>query len=270
MPKTRVNGLDLFHELDPGTGVPVVLISGLTSDHTAWLPQLPDLRTAGYRCLAFDNRDVGQTSQSDAPYPISTMAADTAALMDALGLGAAHVVGASMGGMIAQELAVAHPDRVLSLTLVCTMARSDTPLKAIASAWSQLRPPLSPQELLTTIAPSLFTYRFFERPEPLQSVMDMVRDNPYPQSPEGFRRQCAAIGGHDCATRLGALKVPTHVLVGAEDVLTPPRYSHELAGLIPGATLSVLPAAGHCFFWECIPEFNAAVIGFLDRQHVAV
>jgi pimeloyl-ACP methyl ester carboxylesterase len=143
------------------------------------------------------------------------------------------------------------------------MAATDAPLAAICRAWSQLRPPLSPEELLVTIGPWLFTYRFYERPEPLEGVLQLVRGNPFPQSPAGYQRQCAAILGHDAAVRLGALRVPTHVIVGTEDVLTPPRYSRELAELIPDARLTEIPAAGHGFFWECVPQFNEALIGFL-------
>jgi pimeloyl-ACP methyl ester carboxylesterase len=265
MPKIRTNGLEMYYELDE-TGTPVVLISGLTGDHTAWAPQLPDLRAAGYRCLQFDNRDVGQTRESPTGYTIREFAADTVGLMDALDVPSAHIIGASMGGMIAQEIGLNYPGRVLSLTLVCTMASTAGPLADILRAWKAARPPASPAQFTLTISPWLFTYRFYEQPEPMQGLLQMVRDNPFPQTPAGFARQCDAILSHDAAGRLGSVRAPTHVIVGTEDTLTPRRYSHALAALIPGARLTEIGAAGHGVFWEKVPEFNLAVTGFLNEQ----
>ena len=267
MPKIRSNGLQMYYELDE-TGTPVVLVSGLTLDHLAWAPQVPDLRAAGYRCLQFDNRDVGQTDQSPTAYTIRQFAADTIGLMDALDVPSAHIVGASMGGMIAQEIGLNYPARVLSLTLVCTVAATDAALGDIVRAWQVLRPPASPEQFTLTISPWLFTSRFYERPEAMQGLLQMVRDNPYPQTATAFSRQCDAILSHDAAGRLRSLRAPTHIIVGTEDVLTPPRYSHTLAALIADARLTEIPAAGHGLFWERVPEFNHAVIGFLDEHAV--
>ena len=264
MPRARVGQLQMYYELD-GEGVPVVLIAGLTCDHTAWTPQLPDFRAAGFRCLAFDNRDVGQTDQSAGPYTIRDVAADTIGLMNELDLPTAHIVGASMGGMIAEELTLAHPDRVRSLTLVCTTAATDATLAAVVRAWRVLRPAVSPVELLVTISPWLFTYRSYAQADQMESFLQLARDNPFPQTPDGFRRQCDAILIHDAARRLGAVRAPTHVIVGAEDVLTPPRCSRELAQMIPGAKLTEAPAAGHGLFWEAVPVFNRAVIDFIEN-----
>lgn len=264
MPKARIGDLQVYYELD-GDGVPVVLLAGLTCDHTAWAPQLTDFRAAGLRCLAFDNRDVGQTDQSARPYTIRDFAADTVGLMDELDLPAAHIVGESMGGMIAQEMAIAYPQRVRSITLVCTAAATDAALGEVLRAWQNLRPPVSPVELTLTISPWLFTYRFYQQPEALQSILQLVRDNPFPQTAAGFRRQCEAILGHDARSRLHAARAPAHVIVGSEDVLTPPRCARELAELIPGAQLTEIPAAGHGVFWEAVPAFNRAVVEFIGK-----
>jgi pimeloyl-ACP methyl ester carboxylesterase len=255
----------MYYELDED-GAPVVLLAGLTCDHLAWAPQLPALRAAGFRCLAFDNRDVGQTDASNGAYTIRDFARDTLGLMDALEIDAAHIVGASMGGMIAQELALASPHRVLSLTLTCTTATTDAALGDILRAWRTLRGPASPLEFTATVAPWLMTYRFLQNVDSVQAFLQTVRDNPFPQDAARFARQCDAILSHDAAERLHALAVPTHVIVGAEDILTPPRYSQALAALIPNARLTEVPRAGHGLFWENVPEFNAAVAGFLNEQ----
>lgn len=259
----------MYYEIGDA-GTPLVLISPLSGDHLAWGLQVPDFTAAGFRCLTFDNRDAGQTGASpEDSYSMRQFADDTAAVMTAAGVTAAHVMGASMGGMIAQELALNHPQRVLSLTLVCTSAWCDPALGSVLAQWKALRPHCTPDEFLRVFSPWLFTYRFFAQPEPLAGLLEMARGNPFPQAAAWYGRQTDAILGHDTRGRLHALAVPAHVIVGEEDVLTPPRLSRDLAAAISGATLTELPACGHGLFWEQTAAFNAAVIGFLRGQATA-
>jgi 3-oxoadipate enol-lactonase len=269
MPKTTVNGLEMYYEFGEH-GIPVVLISGLTQDHLAWVFQVPALTEAGYRCLVFDNRDAGQTTESPRGYAIRQFADDTVELMDAVGIGPAHVVGASMGGMIAQEIAIAYPSRVASLTLVCTAAEIDPVLKPLLEAWKAQRPHCAVDAFALSVAPWLFTYRFLQDPHAVRQFVQMVRDNPFPQTPGGFVRQCDAIMTHNTVDRLSRITVPTHVIVGVEDCLTPPHHSRRLAERIPGATLTEVPAAGHLLMVEKAEVFNRLVIDFLAAQRTAV
>ena len=124
--------------------------------------------------------------------------------------------------------------------------------------------------LLQIILPWVFTHRFFEQQGAVPAFMQMVRDNPFPQTVDGFRRQCEAVLTHDARDRLAAIKSPIHVIVGEEDILTPPRYSQELAQQIPRARLTLLPGSGHGLFWERPTEFNEAVMDFLKEQVSAV
>ena len=175
-----------------------------------------------------------------------------------------------MGGMIAQEVAINYPERVSSLTLVCTAPVVDPFLSYIVRSWILLRPQCSLEDFFQIISPWIFTHRFYEQPEAVQAFMQMVRDNPFPQTVDCFRRQCEAVLTHDAQNRLAAIKSPTHVIVGEEDILTPPRYSRVLAQQIPRARLTVLPGSGHGLFWEKPTEFNQAVLDFLKEQLAAV
>jgi pimeloyl-ACP methyl ester carboxylesterase len=248
-----------------GEGEPLVLISGLGGDHLNWaMAQVPAFTGAGYQCLVFDNRDVGQTDDSPAAsYTIRQFADDTAALLDQLDLGPAHVLGTSMGGMIAQELTINYPERVRSATFVCTFAAAEPYIVHLFESWKTVARHVSLSELYAVIGPWVFTHRFYEQPENVQMFMQMLQENPFPQSADCFCRQCDAIVTHDALDRLKSITAPTHVIVGGEDILTPPRQSRALADQIPEAELTVVPEAGHGLSWEKPLEFNQAVLEFL-------
>jgi 3-oxoadipate enol-lactonase len=255
----------MYYELGE-SGTPLVLISPLGADHLNWGMQVPGLTAAGYRCLTFDNRDVGQTGTSTGAVMMRDFADDTAALMREVGIPRAHVVGASFGGMIAQELALNYPDQVDTLTLVCTASHQEDQSAGLFESWKTIKASLSPDALFKSISPWLFSYRFLQQAEPMATVLGLVRANPYPQSAAGFARQVDAILAHDTRDRLAGIRIPTHVIVGAEDVLTPPRLSHAIAAAIPGATLTEMPALAHALNSENPPAFTSAVIGFLDQH----
>ena len=133
MPKVRVGDIEM-HYVEAGAGAPLVLIMGFSGDYTAWGLQIRAFAER-HRVIAFDNRGTGQTDTPDAPYTTRMMADDTAGLLDALGIDRAHLIGISMGGMIAQELALAYPERVSSLHLGCSLARPDAYMLALNASW---------------------------------------------------------------------------------------------------------------------------------------
>jgi pimeloyl-ACP methyl ester carboxylesterase len=255
----------MYYEIE-GDGPPVVLIAGLSQDHLSWMMQVPAIVAAGYRCISFDNRDAGQTAQSPTPYTIARMADDTLGLMDAIGVSSAHIVGLSMGGMIGQEMAIAHPDRVASLTLVCTCAASEPETAGVVRAWRAARPHGDDVDFVLMLSAWLFTHRFYQQAEAVQGFLQLVRSNPFPQSAAGFQRQCDAVLAHDTRDRVSQIKAPTQVVVGAEDTLTPARQSRWLAERIPGATLTVVPNAPHVLSLETPEAFNRVVLEFLQAQ----
>ncbi|MGH7275821.1 MAG: alpha/beta fold hydrolase [Candidatus Rokuibacteriota bacterium] len=264
MPKVSVNDIEMYY-VEAGAGEPLVLIMGFGGDHTAWAFQLRAFAER-YRVIAFDNRGAGQTDVPDSPYTIPMMAEDTVGLMDALGIDRAHVLGVSMGGMIAQEIALNHAHRVRSLHLGCTLAHPDGYSHARGAAWTEMRTRLSPEAALRAIFLWLFapsTYN--ERPEFVERFLQNALANPYRQSLTGFLRQRDAIAEHDTVDRLGAIRCPTLVSVAEEDILVPPRFSRELAERIPGAELKILRGAGHVYFWEQPEAFNGLSLDFLKR-----
>ena len=265
MPSVRVDDIDV-HYAEAGMGEPLLLIMGFGGDHTAWAFQTGAFARR-YRVVAFDNRGAGQTSAPDQPYTTAMMAADARGLMDALGIDRAHVIGVSMGGMIAQELALAHPQRVRSLHLGCTFARADAYMLALNAAWRDMRIGLGRDQTLRTLALWLFApTTYAERPDLVEMLLQNALANPYPQSVAGFLRQGEAIATHDAIDRLEAIRCPTLVSVAEDDILTPPRFSRDIAKRIPGAELRVVPGAGHCYFLERPDTFNEISLDFIERS----
>jgi 3-oxoadipate enol-lactonase len=264
MPKITVGDIEMFY-LEAGRGEPVILIMGFGGDHLAWGLQIHAFAER-YRAITVDNRGVGQTDAPDHPYTIRMMAEDTRRLMDALGIDRAHVVGVSMGGMIAQELALNHPTRVRSLHLGCTLAQPDGFMKALLGAWRDVRINVSREVALRAFGPWLFAPTTYDtRPEFVELIFQNALANPHPQSLTGFLRQGEAIMSHDTLGRLDQIRCPTLVSVAEEDILVPPRFSRQLAAAIPGAKLQVVPGAGHAYFWERPDVFNTLSLEFVGR-----
>jgi 3-oxoadipate enol-lactonase len=192
------------------------------------------------------------------------MAADLWRLLDALEVRQAHLLGVSMGGAIAQEAALAAPGRVASLQLHCTWAGPDPYFRALVESFKVSRSRLDREQSIRAVLPWIFTPDCFaRRADFLELVVRRGLEHPHPQPFHGYRRQADAVIGHDARARLPGLRVPTLVTVGREDVLTPPRFARELAGLVPGARLEELPG-GHGYFWEVPEAFNATCLAFLD------
>jgi pimeloyl-ACP methyl ester carboxylesterase len=254
----------MYHEWHgSAAGTPVVLVMGLGGDLTAWGLQLAAFSPV-HRCLVFDNRGAGRTEAPDAPYTIRGMAGDLLGLLDALAVPRVHLSGVSMGGAIAQEMALAAPDRVASLQLHCTWAGPDPYLRAVSESFAVLRERLGRDEFLEAFLPWLFgPTTFAERPGLLAIVRQTFLTHPYPQSLHGYLRQREAVRDHDARARLSEVRCPTLVTVGAEDILTPPRLARELAALVSGARLEVLPGGAHGYFWEVPAAFNAVGLDFL-------
>jgi pimeloyl-ACP methyl ester carboxylesterase len=268
MPKMRVNGIDL-HYVEAGSGDPLLLIMGFGGDHLAWAFQVPAF-SANYRVISFDNRGAGQSSVPDEPYTTRMMADDAVGLLDVLGIERAHVLGVSMGGMIAQEVALSHRQRVRSLQLHCTYARPDRYMLALMDAWRSVRSKATPEEWLRTIALWLFApVTFVERPDFIEAVIQTGLANPHPFSLTGFFRQGDAVRGHEALERLPGLTCPTLVSVAEHDILVPPRFAREVASAIPRADFRVIDRAAHAYFWERADAFNTVCLDFLAKHAAA-
>ena len=263
MPTARCNGLDL-HYADSGRGDPLVFLNGLAGDHLYWMGQIRAF-SKRFRCLAPDNRDAGQSSYAAESYTIGDLAEDVACLLHHLDLPPAHVVGLSLGGMIAQELALRHPGRVKSLFLVGTLAHADDWFAGTLNAYGLIRRQVADtSEFFQVLLPWLVSHRFFQHPDRVEWLRALLRNNPYPQRIDGFFRQFDAIRGHDTLARLSGIHCPALVAVGEDDMIIPPRYARQLADRLPQARLAVLPEIGHAPPIEDPRTFNRLLGEFLS------
>lgn len=261
MPKLPTRDIITYYE-EAGSGPPLLLITGLGSDLQLWAILAPSL-ARHYRVVMYDNRGAGRTSAPDRPYSIPQMAQDAVALLDTLGIQKAHVLGLSMGGYIAQELVLAHPERVEKLVLVATAPSIDGFGRNIVRAMIDIRRSnMSREQIVRATAPLIYSPELQDDEERYERAIAAAVSNPYPQQDHAFIRQAQAILGFDAAARLGQVKHPTLVLCGKDDALVPPRNSEKLAKLIPGATLRLL-SGGHVGIVEYPHEYGSAITEFL-------
>lgn len=264
MPKAMVGDLEIAYDLT-GSGPPVAMINGIGAARSGWDLQVPALARY-FTVLTFDNRDVGETGAGSDPtsYEMKQFADDLAGLMDVIGWRNAHIIGASMGGAIAQEFAVNYPARTRSATIVCSWAKSDPWMIELMSQWDRVFETQGRVAWDRTSWLWVFTERFFNAdPNPLPNLLKSSENAPFPQSLECYLRQSDAFKRHDVLARLPAIMAPTHVVVGEEDIYTPIRYSLDIVNAIPGATLTTIPEAGHGVFWEQTELFNRTLGDFL-------
>ncbi len=262
----RGNGVRLAYEVT-GSGTPVVLVMGFVMRGAAWRFQVPAL-SARHTVCTLDNRGAGRTVAPLRPWTMGVFADDVRALLDARGWDRAHVVGVSMGGMVAQELALRAPDRLRSLTLIATHAggaRARVPPRRGLRALLQAEVARESGARHRAVARMLFPDAFLERCDRtwLEGVLHEDFGQPVPLPRQ--LAQYAAILRHDTRRRLSAISAPTLVVKPGEDALVPPEESERLASTIPGARLFELPDAGHGLIRQCADELNDALL-----EHFAI
>lgn len=274
MPIATVESIEIYYEVHGG-GEPLLLIMGLGADSRAWLFQVPEF-SQHYRTIIFDNRGVGRSAKPPGPYTIHEMADDTAGLLDVLGIERTHVLGVSMGGMIAQELVLRHPHRVRGLVLACTYPEPDADIErqrrfslaqfgGTVDASGEMRvdfTALNPLSFFQHLLPTVFNAEFIDKELPkLMEIFAGALE--YGFSMEAILGQMQAVMSHKATDRLHQIKSPTLVLTGDADRLVPPGNSDLLARHIPGATLVKIPGGSHGFNFETPALFNRKVIDFL-------
>jgi 3-oxoadipate enol-lactonase len=270
MPLAAVGGRKVYHELHgEHGGVPLVLVMGSGGSCRGWLPlQVPEL-AAERRVLIFDHRGVGESEDPGGPFSTAELADDLAGLLDALEIPRVDVLGAFMGGMVAQELALRHADRLERLVLVGTWARADAKRRMLLELWRDLArggvplDQLIRERLLWTLQDETL-----EQHDLIESMIEFFQRDGAPFTPDLFARQCEACLSHDTADRLREISQRTLVVCGRRDALTPPHFHRELADEIPDATLVTMSYGGHIVMVEAAAHFNRAVLSFLgDGRH---
>ena len=260
MPLARLNGINLSYHIE-GAGEPLVMIMGFTASRIGWTPQRRFFRKH-YTVITFDNRGAGKSDKPPGPYSTRMMADDTVKLMDVLGIERAHIMGLSMGGMIAQELAINYPQRVMKLVLAATYARQDETSGDTLEQAEFLH--LAPEKKASALIGLAFNKPFYRFTIGLLArVLDrFIGDS----GRVGIAGQSEACLKHDTLERLPSITAPTLAIVGTGDRIIKPVSSEVIAGKIPNAKLVKVEGASHYFSFELKNVFNQEVLNFLKSN----
>jgi pimeloyl-ACP methyl ester carboxylesterase len=265
MPLIDVGQRKVYHEIHgDAAGTPLLLVAGMAGSCQGWLPlQIPEF-SKHHRVVSFDHRGVGGSSDPGGPFNIAQFADDAVELLDALGIGRAHVLGSFMGGMVAQEMALRHADRVERLVLTGTYARPDAKRRLLLEHWAKLAQggasleALIRERLLWTLLDETL-----ESTELIHSMIEFFAKDGMPLSAEVLARQCDACLGHDTADRLGDILHSTLVICGEQDRLTPTALNRQVADSIPHARMIAIPYTAHLVLFEAAEHYNRVVLQFI-------
>ncbi len=262
MPTALINNLNLFYQWHGNTaGSVVVFVNGLLTDTSSWEAHLAHF-TDRYRCLVYDCRGQGRSDKPDQIYETAQHAADLAGLLDALGVARAHLVGLSNGGAACLTFAAAQPERVQSLTVAGAYAAVDTILRAKLFSWIRAMEAGGSPVRFDVALPWVWGGAFLaEKYEALQGFREKGVN--LPQAPA--RNLIAGALVHDCRAGLPTITAPTLVIVGEDDVLTPPKLAREIAAGVPHGELQIMPECGHAAALEDVAGFCDRVEGFIRR-----
>jgi 3-oxoadipate enol-lactonase len=269
MPITNANGIELYYEVH-GEGEPLLLIMGLAHNSLSWKKSLPYL-AAHYKVIVFDNRGTGRSSKPETPYSIELMAEEAKSVLDAAGVEAAHVYGISMGGMIAQRLALNFSDRVKSLILGCTspgginQVQPDTDV--IMTLLSGASIPTTPLEEAWASVPILYSTYFIEnhRDSIAEHIETMIE---IPTPAHGFMQQLQACLAHDTYEQLDKIKIPALIIHGDADRLIPVENGKMLENRIKDSELYIVQGAGHLYMTEAQKAVDDIVIDFIKKHPI--
>ncbi len=257
------NGTTIAYQ-DFGSGSPLILINGFASTMDTWNPPVLAALAEQFRVIVFDNRGTGLSGMTGDPFTIPLFARDTLALMDALGMSRAHILGHSMGAGIAQEIALACPERVDRLILVSGTCGGERMIMMQPAIWAILADKSGTgQDLANRMFSVLFPRDWLTGHDPWQYCPEVHETTSEAVAAQQAEALFSWVGTWE---RLPAIRSPTLVITGTEDVVIPPENSRILADRIPGARLEAIPGAGHGLMYQCPDLFAGMVLRFLHES----
>jgi pimeloyl-ACP methyl ester carboxylesterase len=262
MPIIRSGDADISYEVT-GSGEPLLMIMGFLSDSRMWMLQTPEF-SQHFQCITFDNRGVGNSSRPQGPYTMEQMAADAIAVLDDAGIDKVNVLGISMGGAIAQHVALKIPERINKLVLAATWCRPNQWLDRLGTISNDLTEHLGPEVFGRSVLLWLFTPELvINHPGVIEMIETMMSTIQPPV--ESFASQFAAVQAHDTEAQLHQITAPTLVMGARRDFMVPPELAKHIADAIPGSRFEMLEG-GHGFSAENTAEFNRVILEFLTSQ----
>jgi 3-oxoadipate enol-lactonase len=264
MPIAKLHDVEIYYESE-GEGQPILFIGGLGAGQPLWAPVVEHLKSQ-YRCLTFDNRGIGQSSKPPTGYTIPDLTQDALGLIEYLSISRPHVVGMSLGGLIAQNMALQRPEAVASLILVGSFAKTSPRGDVVQQTRKFLQRSLQPYEYFLVQATWMFGAKTLARPGFAENYARKAADNPHPQAKHAFDQLAEGVSKFDTREQLKNIRQPTLVLVGEDDIMAVPAQSRVLAQGIPGAEMEVIPEMGHfCLVTVAAKDLAGRVDSFIKR-----
>ena len=266
MPKVRANNISINYD-QQGTGDHLILIPYLAADHACYAFQIPDYAKR-FTCISLDLRGAGETDKPEGVYSTELFADDVAAFMQAVGIQKAHISGLSLGAAIGMWLAAKYPDKVKSLSLHSSWAKTDPFLKTVVEGWQVTAKALGsvPEMVILGIFPWCFTPELYAaKRDYIQSLGDFVRGRPA-QTLAAFLQQSNAVINHDADAQLGRITAPTQITFGRHDLVTSTRFADGMKNNICGSELLIFEGCAHAPIYEKVEEFNQKTLAFLQRH----
>ena len=260
--RAKINGIGMAYELSGPAAAPVVVLHHPLATNMSFWDEATAALSPKYRVLRFDARGHGQTDATKAPYSLSGLAHDVVALMDHAAIRRAQFVGLSMGGMVAQYLALDHAARFSSITICASSSKVAADMRHL---WKDRVVAARKHGMKAQVEPALGRWLASAsrtKPELIARCTKMILSTPV----EGYAGWCGAIEQLDMTDKLSGIKLPVRILVGAEDVGTPPAASETIQRHIPGSELSILPGVAHMLAIENPTSFHAALLPFLAKH----
>ena len=265
MPIVKSNGININYE-EYGSGEPLLLIMGLSAPGAAWEKHVEEYKKH-FRCIVLDNRGAGASDKPAGNYTTELMASDSVNVMDSLGIERFHINGISMGGAIAQQIAIAHPARVKSCVITASWAVCDNYMKGVFEMFKNLRRTLPPSDFAPMFFLWLYSARFYsEHPQEIEEGIRGNAGDPSPMPHDAFDSQAAACMSHDSRGQLGSIIAPVLITAGDKDIFTPIECSQYLHENIKHSTFEVFEDYAHTHHWEDLERYNRVTAEFMKRN----